>query len=410
MKNSNGLSKQILLAMITGAIVGIIAHQGALPPKATTFLVDTIMHYGGKIFIDVLKVLVVPVVFVSLAYGTTNLGGGKTFGKIASKTIALYLFTTAVAVALAISIATLFNIGATSHLAPTTSFVGHTSKVSFTATLSNIFLANPLKAFSGGNMMQLIVIALLTGFLLTKMRKLHQQAINLFEKTNTFLTKVIHFVIKLSPYGIFCLIGGLFAKTGFEVITNLLTYFVTVLGTLFIHWAVVYGALILFLIKMKPWQFYRKIFPALLLGFSTSSSNATLPVTLDTAKNKLGIKNSIASFVIPLGATINMDGTAIMQGVATVFIANLTHVTLTFGDYITIIGIATAASIGTAGIPAIGLITLVMVLNQLGLDTTYIAYIIGVDRLLDMTRTAVNISGDCVVANIISKSEDRSNQ
>jgi len=216
--------------------------------------------------------------------------------------------------------------------------------------------------------------------------------------------------MNLAPYGVFCLMAKLFATLGFDTIGNLITYFLLVLFVLMLHGTVTYSLMIRLLTGLNPILFFRKMRPAMLFAFSTASSNATLPVTLETATQHLGVKNTTASFTIPLGATINMDGTAIMQGVATVFIAQAYNVDLAFSQYLSIILTATLASIGTAGVPGVGLVMLAMVLQQVGLPVEGIALIIGVDRLLDMTRTAVNVTGDCVVSCIVAKSEGEFDQ
>jgi Na+/H+-dicarboxylate symporter len=222
--------------------------------------------------------------------------------------------------------------------------------------------------------------------------------------------KLIIILMNLAPYGVFCLMAKLFATLGFYTIGNLITYFLLVLFVLLLHGTATYPLMLKLLAGLNPFIFFRKMRPAMLFAFSTASSNATLPITLETATRHLGIRNTIASFTIPLGATINMDGTAIMQGVATVFIAQAYNIDLNLIQYLSIILTATLASIGTAGVPGVGLIMLAMVLQQVGLPVEGISLIIGVDRLLDMTRTVVNISGDCTISCIVAKSEGEFDQ
>jgi len=217
-------------------------------------------------------------------------------------------------------------------------------------------------------------------------------------------------LMSVAPIGVFCLLISLFSNMGFATIADLIKYFLTVVAVLMIHFLMTYGLLIQFLAKLNPLTFFRRMSPVMAYAFSTSSSNATLPITLETVEYKLGVRNEVASFTVPLGATINMDGTAIMQGVATVFIAQAFNVDIGLTGYLMVILTATLASIGTAGVPGVGLITLAMVLQQVGLPVEGIALIIGVDRLLDMLRTAVNVTGDGTVSTIVARSEDKFDQ
>jgi DAACS family dicarboxylate/amino acid:cation (Na+ or H+) symporter len=218
--------------------------------------------------------------------------------------------------------------------------------------------------------------------------------------------RLITLLIKLAPYGVFCLMTRLFATQGWEEILKLLSYFMTVVVALILQMTLVYPTLLILLARVNPLTFLRKMREPMLVAFSTASSGATLPVTLRTVEQRVGVKNEVAAFAVPLGATINMDGTAIMQGVATVFIAQFYGVDLALGDYLMVILTATLASIGTAGVPGVGLIMLTMVLTQVGLPVEGIMLIIGVDRLLDMLRTAVNVTGDGTVATVVARSED----
>ncbi|MEO1883154.1 MAG: dicarboxylate/amino acid:cation symporter [Methyloprofundus sp.] len=232
-----------------------------------------------------------------------------------------------------------------------------------------------------------------------------EQIKSLFRDLDKVIMNLMHMVLRIAPYGVFCLVGKMFAEVGFNLIHQLAGYFAAVMLVLLLQLTVTYSSLIKFVARLSPIIFIRKLIPAMLFAFSTSSSSASIPVVLNTVQERLGVKESVASFVIPLGATINMDGTAIMQGVATVFIANSYHVKLGLAGFLKVILTATLASIGTAGIPSVGLITPTMVLTQVGLPIEGIALILGVDRILDMTRTAINIAGDSVVACVVAKSE-----
>jgi Na+/H+-dicarboxylate symporter len=261
-----------------------------------------------------------------------------------------------------------------------------------------------------GNMLQVIVFSILFGIAVALAGRPGEKVADLFSDLNEIIMKLIIILMDLAPYGVFCLMAKLFATLGFDTIGNLITYFLLVLFVLVLHGTATYPLMLKLLAGLNPLMFFRKMRPVMLFAFSTSSSNATLPVTLKTTTHHLGVRNNIASFTIPLGATINMDGTAIMQGVATVFIAQAYNIDLSFAQYLSVILTATLASIGTAGVPGVGLITLAMVLQQVGLPVEGIALIIGVDRLLDMTRTAVNVTGDCTVSCIVAKSEGEFDQ
>ena len=275
-----------------------------------------------------------------------------------------------------------------------------------TQVIINMFPTNPINAMAEGNMLQVIVFALLFGIAMALSGEAGKRVASVFDDLNTVILKLVTLLMNLAPYGVFCLMAKLFTTIEMGLIVGLAKYFFTVLIALFIHALVNYTLLLKFLTGLNPLTFLVKMKDACLFAFSTSSSSATMPVTLETATKKLGAHNSVASFTVPLGATINMDGTAIMQGVATVFIAQVFSVDLTISDYLMVILTATLASVGTAGVPGVGLIMLAMVLNQVGLPVEGIAIIMGVDRLLDMTRTAVNVTGDCMVTCVVAKSEN----
>ena len=266
-------------------------------------------------------------------------------------------------------------------------------------------MTKPVNSLAQGNMLQIIVFAVLFGVAMAMTGEAGKRLSAVFEDLNTVVMRLVTIIMNLAPYGVFVLMAKLFATIGAETILGLAKYFFLVFGVLILHGLVTYSVLLKTLSGLSPLMLLRKMRDAAIFAFSTSSSSATLPVTMETARNKLGIGNSVSSFTLPLGATINMDGTAIMQGVATVFIAQVYGVDLSMSDYLMVILTATLASIGTAGVPGVGLVMLAMVLQQVNLPVEGIALIIGVDRLLDMTRTAVNITGDCMVSCVVAKSE-----
>lgn len=409
MRNNGRFTIKIALGMIIGVLVGLIIQWLPLTVTWYDFLVNNILQVGGQIFLNLIKLLVVPIVFVSLVCGTATMGNPKKLGKIGGKTLLLYLLTTGIAVTLALIVATVFHVGEGLSLPQPDGFTPP-KPPSFATIFINIFPQNPFTALADGNMLQVIVFSLLLGTAMAVSGEKGQRVADGFQSLNVVLLKLILMIIKLSPYGVFFLLAALFAEVGVQAITHLLGYFFVVLAVLVIQWLGCYSLLLYLLARLNPFIFFRKLYTAMLFAFSVSSSNASIPIVLRTAEFRLGVRNSVASFVIPLGSTINMDGTVIMQGVATVFIAHAYNLHIGLMGYLVVIGMATLASIGTAGVPGVGLITLAMVLQQVGLPLQGIALIIGVDRFLDMARTAVNISGDSMIACIVGRSENALNK
>ncbi|MDA8694118.1 dicarboxylate/amino acid:cation symporter [Pseudomonadales bacterium] len=404
------LTNKIFIAMALGIVFGSLAN--VLP--TFPFGLEEVIFFGlfdlvGQIFIASLKLLVVPMVFVSLTCGTASLGSHGDMGVMAAKTIGLYLFTTAIAITIALSVAMLIQPGSgdefNSQLTTQASYQANNAPP-LKEVLVNIVPSNPIKAMAEGNMLQVIVFALLFGIAISRSGEFGAKVAKSFESLNHVIMEMIMILMQLAPYGIFCLLAKIFYTTGFELIQQLFVYFITVVLALFFHGIVVYTSILKILTGLSPIKFLKHMRPIVMFGFSTASSNATMPITLETVEEKMGVKNSVASFTVPLGATINMDGTAIMQGVATVFIAQVYQIDIGLAGYLTVIITATLASIGTAGVPGVGLVTLALVLQQVGLPVEGIALIIGVDRLLDMLRTALNVTGDSVVSCVVAKSED----
>jgi Na+/H+-dicarboxylate symporter len=398
----------MLLGLLSGALLNVIFSLEVLPEAFAagldSLLVNGLFDTLGQIFVRSLKLLVVPLVFVSLICGVASLGNNARMGAVASKTLVLYMFTTAIAIGLAIVTAVVVQPGVGIDLAMATEFVAKEAPP-LKQTIINIFPSNPIQSMANGSILQVIVFALLVGFALSKAGNQGKRINDFFNDLNAVIMKMVMILMKLAPYGIFCLLAKLFADVGIAMIMNLAKYFFTVLFVLLLHSLGVYSALLKFLTGLNIKTFLSKLRPALALAFSTASSGATMPVTMRTVEQRMGVSKSVSSFTIPLGATINMDGTAIMQGVATVFIAQAYNIGLGIEGYLTVVLTATLASIGTAAVPGVGLVMLVMVLNQVGLPVEGIGLIIGVDRLLDMTRTATNITGDAMVTTVVAKSE-----
>lgn len=402
------LTVRILVGMLAGFLFGSVFHAIDLAPDSWlhVYVFDGALDIGGKVFIASLKLLVVPLVLVSLVCGASNISDGSTMGRVGLKAIGLYLATTALAITIALSVALIVKPGEGMNQGQDLQFDAQQAP-SLKDVIVGIFPTNPVSAMAEGNMLQIIVFALLLGIAITKAGTAGARIKSMFEDFNEVIMKLVTMLIELAPYGVFCLMSTLFVKLGWGEIGSLAVYFFCVVGVLLIHALVVYPTLLVVLGRVSPLTYFRKMREPMLLAFSTSSSGATLPVTLETVEKRVGVRNEIASFIVPLGATINMDGTAIMQGVATVFIAQYYNYALDLNDYLLVILTATMASIGTAGVPGVGLIMLTMVLTQVGLPVQGIMLIIGVDRLLDMMRTVVNITGDGMVATVIARSEDK---
>lgn len=415
------LTARIFIGMVAGIIIGallqfIFDDSGDLrfsifSVEVSTYsiLVEGIFSTLGQIFISSLKMLVVPLVLVSLICGTSSLSDPSKLGRLGIKSISFYILTTGIAVSLAIMAGLLVAPGEGLNLQAETTYAAKEAP-SLSQVIVNMFPSNPINALAQGNMLQIIVFAVLLGVAMAMTGDAGKRVAAFFEDLNTVIMRLVTIIMNLAPYGVFVLMAKLFASIELGTIVSLVKYFMVVLVVLIIHGLVTYSALLKVFSGLSPVMLLTKMRDAALFAFSTSSSSATLPVTMETARNKLGVGKSVSSFTLPLGATINMDGTAIMQGVATVFIAQVYAVDLTLGDYVMVVLTATLASVGTAGVPGVGLIMLAMVLQQVNLPVEGIALIIGVDRLLDMTRTAVNITGDCTVACIIAKSEGELDQ
>ena len=402
------LSSKILSGMVLGIILGLVLNTlGGADPEQTpliSWFVDNVFDVIGKIFVISLKLLVVPLVFFSLVCGSASMGEDVKMGQVALKTIGLYLVTTAIAVSLALTIANIVDPGVGINTSEAANYIAKPAP-SFKDVFIGIFPSNPFQAMVEGNMLQVIVFAILVGVAILQAGDSGKTVLRGCQMISDVIMRMVAILMNLAPYGVFCLLAKLFTSQGFSAIINLALYFGTIVFVLFLHASVVYTSIFALLTRLNPLTLFKNMRPALLFAFSTSSSNATMPITLNVARTRVGAHNSIASFTIPLGATVNMDGTAIMQGIATVFIAQAYGLDLTMSEYLAVVATATLASIGTAGVPGVGLITLAMVLQQVGLPVEGIGLIIGVDRLLDMMRTVVNVSGDGMVTAVVADSE-----
>lgn len=410
-KGKISLSTKIFIGLILGLITGIIFNfipEGFIRDE---LLINGVFYLVGQAFLKAIMMLVVPLVFISLVNGAASMGDIKKLGRIGVKTVLFYLATTAIAISIALSLSTVFKPGVGLNLSNSSlSEVTIKEATPLVEVILDMIPNNPIASMSNGNMLQIIVFAMLIGVGLSTLGEKTKMITNLFQQLNDLIMKIVDFVMIIAPIGVFGLIARTFATQGFDAMIPLIKYMSLVLISLLIHATIVYGGLLKLFTRLSPIRFFKKFFPAISVAFSTSSSSATLPVSMEIAEENLGISKDVASFTLPLGATINMDGTAIMQGVATVFIAQIYGVDLTLSSFLTVILTATLASIGTAGVPGVGMIMLSMVLQSVGLPVEGIALIMGIDRILDMARTSVNITGDAVCTMIVAKAEGEFNE
>ncbi|MGN0135078.1 MAG: dicarboxylate/amino acid:cation symporter [Anaerotignum sp.] len=401
-----GLTTKIFMALILGAIFGIILHY-AVPSShiKDDILVEGVLYIIGQGFIRLMKMLVVPLVFCSIVCGSMAIGDTKKLGTVGVRTLIFYMATTSLAICVALTMGNILNPGVgldMSAISANATEVQTMEATSMASTILNIIPDNPIGALATGNMLQIIVFALIIGVILAKLGEKTETVANFFSQFNDIMMEMTMMVMSLAPIGVFCLISRTFAGIGFSAFLPLAKYMIGVLLALFVQCFVVYLGLLKIFSGLNPFKFIKNFFPVMAFAFSTATSNATIPMSIDTLAAKMGVSKRISSFTVPLGATINMDGTAIMQGVAVVFAAQAFGITLTPADYVTVIGTATLASIGTAGVPSVGLVTLTMVFNAVGLPVEAIGLIMGIDRILDMARTAVNITGDAVCTTIVA--------
>lgn len=401
-----GLTTRIFIALLAGVIFGVALCY--LVPDGSfknDILVEGVLYVVGQGFIRLMKMLVVPLVFCSIVCGSMSIGDTKKLGTVGVRSLIFYLCTTACAVTVALLVGNLLNPGVgldLSVLQSTNTQVESMQATSLTETLLNIIPDNPIGALAKGEMLQIILFALIVGVILAKLGERAETVGSFFSQFNDVMMEMTMMVMSLASVGVFCLISRTFATIGFSAFLPLAKYMVAVFLALGIQCFVVYLSMLKLFTGLNPIKFIKNFFPVMAFAFSTATSNATIPLSIDTLAKKMGVSKRISSFTIPLGATINMDGTSIMQGVAVVFAAQAFGIHLDMMDYITVIGTATLASVGTAGVPSVGLVTLTMVFNSVGLPVEAIGLIMGIDRILDMTRTAVNITGDAVCTTIVA--------
>ena len=402
----NNLTRNILLGMFAGFVVGaFFYYTNFFSDQATLFVEKYIFVLGSTIFINLLKMLIVPLIFFSLVSGISSLNNLSSLGKITSKTIALYLATTAIAVSLSLFIGTIFKPGSDYSSSISVAPESLPQSQGVFETIVNIFPSNILEAMANNEMLAVVFFSILFGLALSKTNHLTDNLSNSFEKLNTVFMQLVITVISFAPIGVFCLIGKFVIVDGLDVFQEAFKYVVLLIAVLIIHAFVTYTVILKLFTTISIKRFFVKMKDVAIFAFSTSSSAATIPVTLKTVQDELGVNKNVASFVVPVGATINMDGTAIMQGMATVFIAQMSGIDLTLIQYVQVVLLAVVASIGAAAVPSAGTITLVLILQQFGLPLEAIGIILAVDRILDMLRTSVNVTGDAAVSCIVAESE-----
>jgi Na+/H+-dicarboxylate symporter len=400
------MTTKILIWMAVGLVLGSLINAFASDVAfIQDYFVNGLFHMVGTMFITGLKMLVVPLVTFSLICGVYGIGDINKLGRVGVKAFGLFILTTALAITLAITVAGIVGPGEGFELTGEQGEFAAPVAPPLTQVIIDLIPGNPVAAYAEGNMLQIIFFTILFAVCMLMVGEPGRKVAEGAERLNKIMMQVVTVVMHVAPYGVFALMAKTFALQGLGLIMPMIAYFGTVVVVLLLHATGTLMMLLKLLAGISPVMFLRKMRTVQIFAFSTSSSNATIPVTLRTTERRLGVDNPTASFIVPFGATINMDGTAIMQGVATIFIANVYGVDLGLSGYLTVIGMAVLASIGTAGVPGVGLIMLAMVFNQVGLPVEGIALIMGVDRLLDMMRTAVNVTGDAAITSIVAKSE-----
>jgi Na+/H+-dicarboxylate symporter len=392
------LWQQILIGLGLGVLTGVLFKADAL-----------VLAPIGALFLNAIKMLIVPLVFVSLVAGITAMSDSAKLGRISVKTIAIYLLTTAFAVSIGLFFGALFTPGEGMNMVA--NGVQEAKQApSLVQILVGLVPTNPVAAFAEGNILQIIVFAIALGVSMNLIGEKAAPTVTLFNSLAEVLYKLTDLVMRCAPIGVFALIAGVVASHGIEVLLPL----AEVIGVIYLasiaHMLLVYGGMLTLLARLSPLRFFKGVAPALAVAFSTSSSAGTLPVSIECARKNLGVSQGVAGFVLPVGATINMDGTAIYQGVLALFIAQAFGIELNGGQYLMIILTATLASIGTAGVPGAGLIMLGLVLTAVGLPLEGVALIAGIDRILDMARTTVNVAGDLMTTTLVGRSENELDQ
>ena len=398
-------TKKVLFSMVTGILIGVVINSFFLPSYfIESILINQVLHTISSLFLILLKMIVLPLIFVSIISGIISINDVNTLGRLGIKTLTLYVFTTMLAITLALFISSFidYNIETISLNNEIQNISSMNQNSNF---ILNIFPDNFFSALVDGNVIQVLSFAIFIGVSASYVKNEIPEFVSLINNLNKIFNKMVMIIISFTPIAVFSLLAKTFSTEGMDVFIPLIKYFSVVVLVLLLHFAFTYSLILKAFSSLSIQKFYSKLRALIIFTFSTSSSNASIPFTLNTVVNKYGVNKSFASFSIPLGATINMDGTAIMQGCATYFLAAYYGIDLVFSDFVLIILTATVASIGTAGIPSAGIIMLSLILTELGIPLEGITLLLGVDRLLDMMRTSVNVSGDTCISCVVAQSE-----
>lgn len=407
MKAKRCLADKMLIALISGIVFGLMADS-YFPTQFNDFIVKWILNPVGNAFLRGIKLIVVPLVLCSLICGVAKIGDVKKLGRVSVKIISYYLATTALAVTIALITAGILHPGIGMNISLPAEYKA--AEIPFVMdAFVNIIPANPIESLVKGDLPQIIAFAVLFGISINIIGESAKPLLNVISQAKDVMVKILSIVMLAAPCGVFALISMVLAAQGLAVLLPLFKYAAVVLFVLLLQMLLVYGAALKVLGKVNPIKFYKKFRAVMVIAFSTSSSNAAIPVSLHACQTKLGVPESVSGLTIPLGAAVNLDGTAIMQGVAAVFIAQLFGIDLSFRQQLMIILTATLASIGTAGMPGAGVVTLAMMLQQAGLPTHGIAVVLSAGSIVDMFKTVVNTTGDAVGTVIVSSSEKELN-
>jgi len=395
-------TKKIIVSMILGIIFGVLINLIDISQSSTHSIVIDGLDLVSHLFLSALKLIIIPLIFFSIVCGIVSLSEDVSISRLGIKTISLYLVTTIIAISLGLLFASLI-----SYEPVLVTDLNSEINVKDIKSENNFFPNNIFKSMVDGNIIHLLIFSILIGISASRIKEKIKTFIKYIHEFNEVINELVKIIISFTPIAVFCILSKTFATQGLDTLMPLMGYFMTVVAALILHFFITFSLLLKIFTRLNPKIFYRNIKDVLVFTFSTSSSSASIPFTLKTANEKCGVDTSISTFSIPLGATINMDGTAIMQGCATFFLASLYGIDLGINEILIIVITATIASIGTAGIPSAGIIMLTVIFTQIGIPLEGITLLLGVDRLLDMMRTSVNVSGDLCISCIVASSENK---
>ena len=398
-------TKKIIVSMILGILVGVTFNLTSLVESSSGNYITNLLDLVSYLFLSSLKLIIVPLIFFSIVCGIVSLSDDVSISRLGVKTLLLYTITTVIAISLGLLFSSFIN-----YEPIEMKDLGSVVNIENIETDGNIFPNNIFKSLSDGNIIHLLIFAVLIGISAARIKNKIKTFIQYFYDFNDVINELVKLIISFTPVAVFCILAKTFSTQGIETIMPLAGYFFTVVFVLLFHFLFTFSILIKLFTVLNPVKFFQNLKDVVIFTFSTSSSSASIPFTLKAAEEKYGIDKSISTFTVPLGATINMDGTAIMQGCATFFLASLYGIDLGANEIITIVITATIASIGTAGIPSAGIIMLTVIFTQIGIPLEGITLLLGVDRLLDMMRTSVNVSGDLCISCVIASSEKKINE